>query len=272
MNLFNFLQIGGYPLETDTLDEMQKAYRIFNALGALAGDKTIVSGCETTGGNVSDGFVYLNGELFEFVGGVEQSTVRILETTIDKEFENGETKTVLTKRVVSFASGTGAIPWADFKRAYSLTNALVIDEIKMYAGNLGEIPTGWYLCDGQNGTVDLRGKFIVGYNTSDTDYDAIGKTGGSKEVTLTEAQMPLHDHTGTTSVNGEHTHKVPNEVGGSGGTDVHFRIEAQNRTDQDGDPAGDHSHTLNINDAGGDEAHENRPPYYTLAYIQFKGI
>ena len=53
---------------------------------------------------------------------------------------------------------------------------------------------GWYICDGRNGTPDLRGKFLVGRNVlnENSDYYQVGRTGGLEKVTLTEAQMPSH--------------------------------------------------------------------------------
>ena len=56
--------------------------------------------------------------------------------------------------------------------------------ILMWSGTPDEIPSGWALCNGQsvNGitTPDLSGKFIVGIDTSDRDYDYVGRTGGEK--------------------------------------------------------------------------------------------
>lgn len=49
---------------------------------------------------------------------------------------------------------------------------------------------GWALCNGSNGTVDLGGQFPAVYDSGDTDYDTPGETGGAKEVTLTEANLP----------------------------------------------------------------------------------
>lgn len=37
--------------------------------------------------------------------------------------------------------------------------------ILAYTGNLDKIPSGWSLCDGTNGTPDLRGRFLEGMGT-----------------------------------------------------------------------------------------------------------
>ena len=52
-------------------------------------------------------------------------------------------------------------------------------------------PAGWALCNGKNGTPDLKSKFILGYESGANN---IGDTAGEKEVTLTPDQIPLHTH------------------------------------------------------------------------------
>jgi len=157
--------------------------------------------------------------------------------------------------------------------------------IVMWSGSISNIPKGWVLCNGQNGTPDLRDKFIVGAGREYT----IGDTGGAKEVTLTVSQLPSHNHTadyagahshtGSTNVSGEHTHsyRKPQEGdptnSGVGGSSSVRHIWGDYTTSF----AGNHSHSLSINSAGshthtinntgGGQAHENRPPYYALAYI-----
>src|SRR5690606_4177100 len=105
--------------------------------------------------------------------------------------------------------------WSLFTRVESLIElqkaVVPVGIISMWSGSIGNIPTGWALCDGTNGTPNLKGKFIVGYDPDVVDYNAIAKTGGLKEVTLTEDQMPAHNHAGTTNSTGAHTHNVPND-------------------------------------------------------------
>ena len=60
--------------------------------------------------------------------------------------------------------------------------------IILWSGPVTAIPSGWALCNGQNKTPDLRGKFIVGYDDSTEgvamEYNVIGKTGGNNRISL----------------------------------------------------------------------------------------
>lgn len=167
-------------------------------------------------------------------------------------------------------------------------------------------PNGWALCDGRyynpldntdagapsaSRTIqapDLRGRFIVGHDASVADYDSVGRTGGFAAVSLAIDQLPSHSHgvSGSTSTTGNHTHSI-NDPGhfhkvrgykSDGGDNNLKRGNGQNGADKDTKSsttgitiryAGNHSHTFNVtsNATGGGRAHENRPPFYTLAYI-----
>ena len=142
--------------------------------------------------------------------------------------------------------------------------------IQDFYGNVNTIPRGWYICDGTNGTPDLRGMFIVGYDPRDSEYNQVGKTGGLKSVTLTENQMPNHSHNGTTTVDGEHTHRYVYTYWNGGDA---FRRGSDGNGSYKGttDPSGAHSHSFSTNSVGGNQGHENRPPFYTMIKIMFKG-
>ena len=116
MNRQNFNIPGGYPVETDTLQEMEKACSLLNALGQIAGDKAILKGCVDDGENVGKGVVYVGGELFEFRGGPKQTTVVIRRDVVRKVFEDGRAHEVLCKRWMAFGSGPDALNWSEFKR------------------------------------------------------------------------------------------------------------------------------------------------------------
>ena len=110
--------------------------------------------------------------------------------------------------------------------------------ITMWSGAIAEIPAGWKLCDGTDGTPDLTDRFVAG---AGGQYN-VGDTGGEDEHTLTEAEMPSH------------THDYDTETVTTSGT-----AEGWTGTSA--------ASTRSVQPAGGDEPHENRPPYYALAYI-----
>lgn len=251
---------------------------------AITGDLAIISGCEESGGNVSDGIITINGEQLKFIGAAVGSTVIIVENIeqvayiedINPADGIGDSKDTYFTRYATFGTGATEYNWSDFVRISSileLQKAMVpVGVINMWSGAINAIPQGWKLCDGANGTPDLRGKFIVAYDATTVDYNAIGKTGGAKEVSLTENQMPSHNHDGSTDFSGSHTHTVANMPAATGATkpfDSNAGEIAKGTVNTDS--AGNHSHSFLTGNKGGNQPHENRPPYFTLAYIMFVG-
>ena len=112
--------------------------------------------------------------------------------------------------------------------------------IVMWSGSIATIPTGWLLCDGTNGTPNLRDKFIVGAGSA---Y-AVAATGGEATHQLTVAEMPSHTHPITSTGNND---------GGTQYPQSSVNISSMN--------------TQYTDARGGDAAHNNLPPYYALAYI-----
>lgn len=108
--------------------------------------------------------------------------------------------------------------------------------IIMWSGTLASIPDGWVLCDGTQGTPDLRHRFVMA-TTSDLE---VGNTGGSDSVTLATSNLPSHSHTGTTTNSPTHTHGGSTDIGGGHGHDVTGMS-----------PAGAHTHTSSTDAAGG---------------------
>lgn len=273
MNHINFDQTGGYRLETESLSKLQTNLKIFEALGEIVGEKSIIKGCNVVGNTTTDGYIYYNGELLEFVGGQTQTNIIIKEEVTDLLFEDGQQKPTFYRRYATFGTGAAQVPWSEFVRAYPLRSALYIDKIDMYAGDPTELPAGWYLCDGQNGTVDLRKRFIVGYDPTDPDYDAVGNAGGLKEVTPSgglnnvsvEVIIPRDGYGTTGGALG--TANSGRLIVGSGQSENSEALESIRSAAVDQTVNSElHSHTF----LG--QSHENRPPFYTLAFIQFKGI
>ena len=133
------------------------------------------------------------------------------------------------------------------------------------AYNQTSAPSGWTLCDGQNGAPDLRGKFIFGNGGS----RGMNSTGGAETVALGVHQMPQHNHNvnGSTSENGLRKY----EGGGSSGWNAgyHHRISLGGNNAWNIHTAENHSHNFNVDSGhtGGSQAHENMPPFYVLTYI-----
>lgn len=168
--------------------------------------------------------------------------------------------------------------------------------ITMWSGSSDAIPDGWHLCDGTNGTPDLRDRFVLGTGNS---Y-AVGATGGNATVTLNVNNLPSHNHnfSGTAASAGSHTHShslsaassgshthtisnmdLSRETSG-GGTDAYGRDSwGSTKTSSDGahthkisgsiKSGGSHTHTLsgNISNTGSGEAFDIMPPYYALCFI-----
>lgn len=141
--------------------------------------------------------------------------------------------------------------------------------IIMWSGST--VPDGWAICNGSNGTPNLSDRFIVGSGGS---Y-AIGDTGGEAQVTLTTSQMPSHSHGSGNLVadsGGAHKHEmgvrevVVNCLGCAKTDAVDGSQDDDNIVTENG---GEHEHTISgsTGNAGSGQSHENRPPYYALAFI-----
>lgn len=118
-----------------------------------------------------------------------------------------------------------------FAQTHLLQLDFPLGSIQLWQGSIGSIPTGWFLCDGNNGTPDLRNFFVVGAGST---YDPADSNEDSE-----------HGHDFTAA---GHGHELdPNNFGtGSGSmSDVTDSQPITGTTD--------------------DTAH--LPPYYSLAYI-----
>ena len=118
----------------------------------------------------------------------------------------------------------------------------------------------WAICDGANGTPDLRARFVVGVNPNASGRFTYKKddTGGAETVTLTEAQMPSHRHyyVGDDQLQGIESFY-----------DCSTRLSSTDKPyDADSKLSGN-SAVYKTSATGGGKSHENRPPYYALYYI-----
>lgn len=135
--------------------------------------------------------------------------------------------------------------------------------VVMWDKPISEIPTGWAICDGNNGTMDMLERFPQGA----IDDSSVGKEGGSKTLTLSTSQLPSHSHPGErTDGTGNHYHKFDAhddfDTGDSGNSGEEG--SAYNTTSN-----GLHSHNLNsVGSAGSGASIDNVPQYYEVVFIQ----
>lgn len=165
---------------------------------------------------------------------------------------------------------TGNLIEIRIKAAESLPLGTILE----YSG--GTAPKGYMICDGSAisrtkyselfnliGTAygagdgsttfnlpDKRGKVGVGYDSTNTNFNILGKTGGEETHVLTEDEMPSH------------VHKANFSLGGAGNAEG--RLVLGNNT-QNGTTSGNYGSP--IASAGGGQAHNNIQPYITLNYI-----
>ena len=170
-----------------------------------------------------------------------------------------------------------------------------IGGIIMWSGAIASIPTGWALCNGSNGTPDLRNKFIVGAHSDlsgtakssvegsstftqtggDINHNHSGNTGNH---TLTSTQIPSHNHTykdsyyieinnpgvGASGAISGVDYVGPTAYKGSGDSDNDNKyVYYRNGTSNSAGSGGSHNHSISSDN--------HLPPYFALAYIMYTG-
>ena len=281
MNRVDYDSAYKYPISIEGMTFIQE--QIMTAAKAVAGalgnnangvNQWIIAGCEESGTQIGAGVVAIDGQLYNVTAQTKAASCHISTTTTQT--------TNRTTAVLIFGTGVGAnYRWSDFTRVEvgKLATKSEVEELRnlvmpsgaivMWSGAISAIPTGYALCDGGQHTYnsvtvttpDLRGRFVVGYDVkregetsheADTDYTSVGNSGGEKKHTLTIAEMPSHNHT----IHGDTIRKS--------GTDTKI-ITLDSLKDWDGGDSEEFGQK--IAKAGGDQPHENRPPYYVLAFI-----
>jgi len=146
-----------------------------------------------------------------------------------------------------------------------------IDGIVLWYGSVANVPPGWAVCDGTNGTPDLRDKFILGAGST---YN-YGQSGGSANVTLSNSHLPSHTHTVVCQkTDHQHSHTHPNVFSSNlnygwgvqyGGTAGHWQTGSYPYSQQNVQL--DHTHPGQVGNAGSGQSFQILPPFYALLYI-----
>ena len=275
MNNINFNQDGGFRLSTNIMSAVQAAYSLFNSLGWIGGNFTIISGCVVNGTAVSDGVVFINGEVLPFKGGTASTNVIIRETVTNYPFQNGTVKPVHYERFVQFGTSTPetTFPWADFKRLFATKdiqafkdnhNTRITNLEGKQAFAVGMIirfdqpltvpaPAGWIDWN----PVDEQGRAWVARSESDSDF-ALGNKTGAKTHQLTAGQLPKQEGQFQT-------------VSNSGGSGIVTKIGGSGSS-IGGSSTPSFQHAEMKISFGNNEAHNNVQPSVAVRYIKYVGI
>ena len=278
----------------------------------------------TVTGIATVGDLYVNGKLYDADGDFGTSGQLLSSDGTDLNWIDANTTSVANSINVGInLDSTNAEQFVTFVGANSGNNPIRVDNdfrynpstniltiggvagnilpsggIIIWSGAANAIPSGWALCNGQNSTPDLRGKFVVGYDNADSDFD-VGDSGGSKDAVIV-SHSHNHNLSGSTNNTGNHSHNVSGNsnntgshthnrdkwggnFGGSSGATV-FRSDANGNRSTGS--AGSHSHTISgntnntgahshnvtinggsITSTGESTSNKNLPPYYALCYI-----
>lgn len=111
--------------------------------------------------------------------------------------------------------------------------------IMIWAGLIADIPDGWVLCDGDNGTPDLRIRFVIG-------------AGPAEEPGHTDGSI-IHNHTFTANT---HKHTIDTEIETNEGEEFET-VEG----------SGGQADTNNTVVTGSTDQTNHMPPYYRILFI-----
>lgn len=216
----NFLQTGGVPLTNDLMSNIMEAIQLYDVLGDVAGNLTILSGGDPVSGSVNTvnpGIVVIDGEVLPFEGGAIAANVFIHESTQNETFEDQTSKVLIRRRSVKFGNSfpPNQYSWTDFVRLQTLkgiqesldqkANQSQVDnhetrlqrlELKtapienggvafIFRRPASEVPPGWKEC------TDLRRKTIFGYDpTGGSSWSTLNHEGGAETVSILKDNLP----------------------------------------------------------------------------------
>lgn len=250
----------------------------------------------------------LVGEILYHPESVNSSTCYIAEQPEDVTANGEQFTAAYTKRWLADGIGTTSYAWNNFADIASLSNTALKESlntfkntvnttltdiqqniesipqnaslkfvrgmIMMWSGSIYSIPNGWALCNGSNGTPDLRGRFILGAGSSASP----GNKGGSEShyhkdvsITLTANDIPAHRHpfsgddrmVNSTTYNKRLGTNTPDVGSGGSGSGVNILTGWQVYNSNCQLVSNSDSTTKKFDTTSA----SNMPPYYALAFI-----
>lgn len=149
-------------------------------------------------GIYSDNFIGLNSKLYDSVFKKRcdypkyDESVEIPEDFQDEKYNKAVPSVEWIKELIKLAVPSGTIA--------------------MYNGQ-SEIPEGWAVCDGNNGTPNLVGKFIKAVSAIDQIGDNESELNENNEFIITQEHLPKHSHP-----HKPHTHNLGGDLSGTTGS------------------------------------------------------
>lgn len=153
---------------------------------------------EVSAGIYSDNFIGLNSKLYDSVFKKRcdypkyDESVEIPEDFQDEKYNKAVPNVEWIKELIKLAVPSGTIA--------------------MYNGQ-SEIPEGWAICDGNNGTPNLVGKFIKAVSAIDQIGDNESELNENNELIITQKHLPKHSHP-----HKPHTHNLEGNLSGTTGS------------------------------------------------------
>jgi microcystin-dependent protein len=244
----------------------------------------ILSGCDVSNVNngvldISPGTLMLNGKYYN--APAYTGSYPVYFTAINGIWENN----------ANSPDDIAFTPWcSQYLKLVNKRNVTSIGEILMQivdisdfdSSGLGQwIYKGFALCNGNNGTLDMRGRVPMGHDDRLTDpsngiwsaeYNVLATVGGEKEHSLSIDEMPRHNHQPNDGGDPNGAVYQPSLPGGYGL--IQKTVTGQNRVASSLTTTGSGTKPDVVTTPalvpfqGADQAHENRPPFMVLAYIQ----
>ena len=305
----NFLGMDNraFPIDCETLATLQSNAKKFAATALIAGcERLILTGCQQSGTVRKEGYVFivnpdnpLTGEVLFHPEQPAKDHCHVKESPVDVTADGTDYPAAYTERSLEEGLVEGAWLWSSFTRIEDISNAALKDSldtvnnaldqkieslknnaqytfvrgmIMIWSGYISEIPSGWALCDGQNGTPDLRGRFIVGagrdganavyYQTKTKNPEDPIRT---VKFTLRAEDLPAHRHMyiGDSNAPGDDLTLIEGVDGRSGkGSGYGAKILTDSMI-----YAADSTHGVRQTSSTITTLIDVRPPYYALAYI-----
>jgi hypothetical protein len=247
----------------------QKLTSVAYALRSMSSD-TVTNGVYTTGSYADP--AWINSLSAAKVTG-KVSGANNADTVTNGVYTNGSYTDPAWITSLSAAKITGSIS--------STAGGVPTGVITMWSGSIATIPAGWALCDGTNGTPNLKDRFIVGAGNS---Y-AVGGTGGSSTHTHLN-----NDHAHSTTSSGSHQHATGigfdgagilwistnagygakyGAIGANGAVLISQTLQRSSGATNDHltSLSGDHTHSVTGSTDRNMDTRNHVPPYYALAYI-----